>query len=557
MTTSPASPRPRRRSRITVQGWFHLALAVMIALVVTGSVVGAELLARTARVSDQLIEDIQPARAEALRLQNALLNQETGARGYVLAADRQFLTPYTEGRRAEKDSATRLRRRIGDRPVLRQDLETIERAAADWRRTYADPLIAGVTPGAPRPAGKSATERGKAAFDHIRTLFGTQNRHLAEAREENRSELAHIRTVRDWVLAGMVAAFLITAVVLAVLVHTLVARPLAGLRTASRRVAQGDFQHHIPAEGPADIRAMSNDVEAMRLRLVTELDASRVQHEHLTRQAADLDAQAVELRRSNAELEQFAYVASHDLQEPLRKVASFCQLLEKRYGDKLDERGTQYIEFAVDGAKRMQTLINDLLTFSRVGRVNDAHVPVSLGQTLDKAVANLTAAAEESGAVIQRPAELPEITGDPMLLVMLWQNLIGNAIKFRHPDRAPHIEITCERDPEATPAPDADAGGETWRLSVTDNGIGIPEEFAEKVFVIFQRLHGRDAYSGTGIGLALCKKIVEFHGGRIWIDTTHTGGTRFCLTLPTTPAGVPAPPDAAAPARTTLEGQPA
>ncbi|MFC5655037.1 sensor histidine kinase [Streptomyces nogalater] len=523
----------------------------MITLVVTGSVVGAELLARTSRVSDQLTEHIQPARVEALRLQNALLNQETGARGYVLAANRQFLVPYTEGRRAERDSAARLERLVGDRPDLRRDLETIERAAADWRRRYADPLIADVTPGVPRPAGRATTERGKAAFDHIRALFGTQNTHLAQAREHSRSELDHIRTVRNWVLGGMVAAFLLTAVVLAVLVHTLVARPLGRLRTASRRVAQGDFQHRIPVEGPADIRAMSDDVEAMRRRLVTELDASRVQHEHLARQAADLDAQAVELRRSNAELEQFAYVASHDLQEPLRKVASFCQLLEKRYGDKLDERGTQYIAFAVDGAKRMQILINDLLTFSRVGRVNDAHVPVALGETLDKALANLAAAAEESGAVIERPGELPEITGDPTLLVMLWQNLIGNAIKFRHPDRAPRIRVTCEPDP------DAGEGGVSVRLSVTDNGIGIPEEFAEKVFVIFQRLHGRDAYSGTGIGLALCKKIVEFHGGRIWIDTGHTGGTRFCLTLPTAPADGPASPDATAPARTTSEGQPA
>ncbi|WP_181796315.1 CHASE3 domain-containing protein [Streptomyces sp. WELS2] len=527
----------------------------MITLVVAGSVVGAELLARTARVSDQLSEHIQPAHSEALRLQNALLNQETGVRGYVLAADRQFLAPYTEGRRAERDSAARLERLVGDRPVLRQDLEAIERAAADWRRRYAAPLIAGVTPGAPRPAGQSTTERGKAAFDHIRALFGTQNRHLAEARQHSRSELAHIRTVRNWVLGGMVAAFLLTAVVLAVLVHTLVARPLDRLRTASRRVAQGDFRHRIPAEGPADIRAMSDDVEAMRRRLVTELDASRVQQEHLTRQAADLDAQAVELRRSNAELEQFAYVASHDLQEPLRKVASFCQLLEKRYGDSLDERGTQYIAFAVDGAKRMQILINDLLTFSRVGRVNDAHVPVSLGQTLDKALANLAAAAEESGAVIERPDTLPELTGDPTLLVMLWQNLIGNAIKFRRPDRAPRISVTCEPEP-GTGEGEGEVGTAV-RLSVTDNGIGIPEEFAEKVFVIFQRLHGRDAYSGTGIGLALCKKIVEFHGGRIWIDTGHTDGTRFCLTLPTAPAGGPASDGATATAPTTPEGQPA
>ncbi|MEU0004250.1 ATP-binding protein [Streptomyces sp. NPDC006314] len=526
----------------------------MIALVVTGSVIGAELLARTARVSDQLIDDIQPAHAEALRLQNALLNQETGARGYVIAADRQFLAPYTEGQRAEHDAATRLRRLIGGRATLRQDLDDIERAAADWRRKYADPLVARVTPGTPRPAGKATTEDGRADFDRIRALFTTQNRHLTQAGEQSRSELAHIRTVRNWVLGGMIAAFLLTGVALALLVHALVARPLGGLRTASRRVAQGEFQHRIPAGGPADIRAMAHDVEAMRRRLVAELDASRTQHEHLTRQASDLDAQAVELRRSNAELEQFAYVASHDLQEPLRKVASFCQLLEKRYGDKLDERGTQYIAFAVDGAKRMQTLINDLLTFSRVGRVNDAHVPVALGQSLDKAVANLTAAAEESGAVIERPDALPEITGDPTLLVMLWQNLLGNAIKFRHSDRPPHIRITCEPDP------DADEGTEAWRLEVTDNGIGIPEEFAEKVFVIFQRLHGRDAYTGTGIGLALCKKIVEFHGGHIWIDTAYTGGTRFCFTLPAATAATPgttAMAGGTAVGRTTPEGQPA
>ncbi|MFF9286517.1 sensor histidine kinase [Streptomyces griseosporeus] len=520
----------------------------MIALVVTGSVVGAELLARTAHVSDELIEDIQPARAEALRLQSALLNQETGARGYVIAADPQFLAPYTQGQRDEQNAAARMRRLIGDRATLRADLDAIERAAADWRRTYADPLVAGVTPGTPRPVDKGTTDRGKTAFDHIRTLFTTQNGHLSQAREQSRGELAHVRTVRNWVLGGMVAAFLVTGVVLAVLAHTLVARPLAGLRTASRRVARGEFQHRIPGEGPADIRALAADVEEMRRRLVAELDASRAQQEDLTRQAADLDAQAVELRRSNAELEQFAYVASHDLQEPLRKVASFCQLLEKRYGDRLDERGTQYIAFAVDGAKRMQILINDLLTFSRVGRVNDAHVPVALGQALDKAVANLAAAAEESGAVVERPDELPEITGDPMLLVMLWQNLIGNAIKFRHPDRAPRIRITCRQEPGH------EEGGTEWLLCVTDNGIGIPEEFAEKVFVIFQRLHGRDAYSGTGIGLAVCKKIVEFHGGRIWIDTAHTDGARFCFTLPAT---TPDPSAVSTPARTTLEGQPA
>ncbi len=244
-----------------------------------------------------------------------------------------------------------------------------------------------------------------------------------------------------------------------------------------------------------------------------------------------LDTQAAELRRSNGELEQFAYVASHDLQEPLRKVASFCQLLEKRYSDKLDERGLKYIEFAVDGAKRMQVLINDLLTFSRVGRATDVRVPVPLGQPLDAAVTALSAAVEETGAVVERPGPLPEVMGDPTLLGMLWQNLIGNAIKFRAPDRAPVIQVTAAAQPDGN-----------WQIGVADNGIGVPAEFADKIFVIFQRLHGRDAYPGTGIGLALCKRIVEQHGGQMYLDTTYEGGTRIYFSLPAAAAAVSAAP---------------
>ena len=209
----------------------------------------------------------------------------------------------------------------------------------------------------------------------------------------------------------------------------------------------------------------------------------------------------------------------------MRKVASFCQLLEKRYGDKLDERGAEYIGFAVDGAKRMQVLINDLLTFSRVGRLNATYTEVDLDAALDTALTNLAAAVEESGAEIVRPQRrLPHVDGDPTLLAMVWQNLIGNAVKFRREGVAPRIVIECE--------PSRDDRDDDWIFTVSDNGIGIPQEFVDKVFVIFQRLHGRDAYSGTGIGLALCKKIIEHHGGTIWIDTSYTEGTRFRFTLP-------------------------
>jgi light-regulated signal transduction histidine kinase (bacteriophytochrome) len=298
--------------------------------------------------------------------------------------------------------------------------------------------------------------------------------------------------------------------------RTAVTRPLAALAAACRRITEGNFSERIVPQGPKDIRAIAVDVENMRQRIVYDLTSAQSAREALAEQTVDL-------QRSNAELEQFAYVASHDLQEPLRKVTAFCQLIEKRYGDKLDERGVEYIAFAVDGAKRMQVLINDLLTFSRVGRLNSAESEVGLDATLDDALGNLTVAVEESGAEIVRPHQpLPRVVGDPTLLVMLWQNLIGNAMKFRREDHPPRIVIEYE--------PDSDDS--QWLITMSDNGIGIAPEFIDKVFIIFQRLHGRDAYGGTGIGLALCKKIVEHHGGTIWIDTSYTEGTRFRFTLP-------------------------
>jgi signal transduction histidine kinase len=510
--------KPGWRWQPTVQGWQNLVLSIMGVVVLAGAIAGAVLVNRTDKVSHELTDDIQPARVAAYQLQAALRDQDTAVRGYAIAADSQFLEPYHDGQRVEAAAAQDIREQVGNRPQLMDDLDAIERASAQWRRTYAEPLIAGVTPGAPRVVDNAIVEVGKTQFDALHRMFDVQNAHLTIAREDARAGLDHVRAWRDRVLAVMVAAFFVAAIMLALLVRAAVTRPLAALAAACRNITEGNFSGKIVPRGPKDIRAIASDVEDMRQRIVDELDDAQ----SARKQLAD---QALELQRSNAELEQFAYVASHDLQEPLRKVASFCQLLEKRYADKLDERGVEYIGFAVDGAKRMQVLINDLLTFSRVGRLNAAYTEVDLGAALDAAVSNLATAIEESHAVIVLPGEpLPHINGDPTLLTMLWQNLIGNAVKFRRPDVSPRVVIECARRSDEPDSP--------LLFTVSDNGIGIDDEYVDKVFVIFQRLHGRDAYSGTGIGLALCKKIIEHHGGSIWIDTSYTGGTRFRFTIP-------------------------
>lgn len=238
----------------------------------------------------------------------------------------------------------------------------------------------------------------------------------------------------------------------------------------------------------------------------------------LYERALELDHARGALERSNQELEQFAYVASHDLQEPLRMVASYCQLLERRYSASLDDEAREFIGYAVDGATRMQALINDLLTYSRVGRQDAPLEPLDCNRVLEDVLVNLSQAVEEADAVVE-VASLPRVQGDRSQLSRLFQNLIGNAIKFRG-GRRPEIGVAAEPD------------GDVIRFSVRDNGIGIDPRHADRVFAIFQRLHSRAEYPGTGIGLAVCRRIVERHAGRIWLESEPGVGTTFLFTLP-------------------------
>jgi PAS domain S-box-containing protein len=232
-----------------------------------------------------------------------------------------------------------------------------------------------------------------------------------------------------------------------------------------------------------------------------------------------VEAQNEQLRRSNAELEQFAYVASHDLQEPLRMVASFTQLLEDRYGDKLDDKARKYIGYAVEGAHRMQNLVRDLLAYSRVTSAEKSLKPVDSAAVVAAVLERLAALIRENGARVTVHSA-PLVMSDELELGQVLQNLIGNAVKFRAPDRAPVIEISAERQ------------NGMWQFSVADNGIGIDERFSDRIFQMFQRLHERGRYDGSGIGLAIAKKIVERHGGRIWFVSVLGKGTTFHFTLP-------------------------
>ena len=245
--------------------------------------------------------------------------------------------------------------------------------------------------------------------------------------------------------------------------------------------------------------------------LVEERTAEVVESERRLRQSH------AELQRFNEELKQFAYVASHDLQEPLRMISSFLQLLQKQYQEKIDATADEYIHFAVDAAARMRRLINDLLRLSRVGQKGVPMEPVSFEEILVSAKQNISLSIEETGAQISH-GELPVVLGDKTQLVQLLQNLLGNALKFRR-EEAPRVHLSAARD------------GPRWRFQVEDNGIGLDEADAKKIFVVFKRLHHAEEYEGTGIGLAICKKITELHGGRIWVEGVPGKGSSFFFTL--------------------------
>ena len=474
---------------------------------------------RQQELRHDLLRRYDPAIVATTDLRAAVVDQDTSVRAYGLTGDPGFLDVYTAGRETTITTLARLDELLAGDEQVEPDLALVGAAVDDWHAAAVAPVLDAGSDAERAAVRTDAFEQeGLRLLETVRSAVGDVEGHLVATRAALADDLESTARRARWAMFMQAGGVVVAGVVVAAALARVVLGPLDRLGRDARRVADGDLDHEVRGTGSPDLARLGTDVDAMRVRILGELA-------HLNAATADLERQAAELARSNADLEQFAYVASHDLQEPLRKVSGFCQLLQKRYGGQLDERADEYIRYAVDGAKRMQDLINDLLAFSRLGRTTAAFAPVDLQAVVDDVVRVLDDAIAGAGAEVT-VGDLPVVQGDRRLLGAAFQNLIGNALKFRSED-APIVGVSASLDGSTD-------DGE-WIVTVSDNGIGIDPDYGDQIFVIFKRLHGRTEYPGTGIGLALVKKIVEYHGGRVWLDPTPDTGSTFKLALPPSP----------------------
>ena len=575
----------------TVSRWVGWGLPVIGVLMLVTAGIGA-FGTITLYDSEAEVQRSNDVYAGLERLLTLARDAETGQRGYVITGRDEYLKPYLDAEPKIDKQLDRVASLLGD-PVQQQRLEQLRGLLHEKRRELEAVIDVRRTHGFEAAQAIVMTDTGKTFMDHARaTVAGMEGQ---VARQMALRQAAAKRTRDSAVLIGLASGALaiivcisfayvmrrllhaeaqaaralfqqkeLLEVTLASIGDGVIATDAGGSITFFNGVAQaltgwrsvdaiGRLVDTIVRFERTDDDSVAGNpaVIAMKERrrvdhwqgsvLVgrdgrrTHVDANGARtfdsegrlvgsvlalHDTTERERAErlLRERTEELARSNHDLEQFAYVASHDLQEPLRAVAGPLQLLQRRYEGQLDARADEFIGHAVDGATRMQALIDDLLSYSRVGRLDDPKAPVQSADALELALKNLSVVIQETGAKVTHDS-LPVVLGIPTQLGLLFQNLIANAIKFRSSDRPPRVHIRAEQ------------AGDEWRFSVADNGIGIAQQYFERIFVIFQRLHTRREYPGTGLGLALCKRIVEHHGGRIWLQSTPGEGTTFFFTL--------------------------
>ena len=490
-------------------GVLAVVLSGLVALTWLAAALAFGSLHRTLRSQATLI---QPARSAVVVLERTLLTEDLAVRDYLIRPRPAALAAYRAGPATVRAESAALDRLLAGEPGLRSAVRTTVSLAASWRSAVAVRAVALAATGHPAAQVDRQLAGAHPQFAAVLATFPRLDTALSSTDARATAAVQSTTSAVELVLFLACLVTIAAALTTIALHRRWVTRPVTALHDDLSRVAGGDLAHRIGRRGPPELARVADDAEAMRRRILAELASLQSAEEEIRRQAE-------ELRRSNRDLEEFAYAASHDLQEPLRKVASFCELLERRDGDALDERGRQYAALAADGARRMQALIRGVLALARIGRAEVDLVPVDLSRSLDQALANLSVAVETSGAEIDR-AGLPVVQADPALMVALFQNLVANALAFRPAGVAPRIEIRAWSDEGRL------------ELSCTDNGVGIDPAQGERVFDMFHRLDRADGHAGTGIGLALCRRIVECHGGRIWVDTSHHGGARIRWCLP-------------------------
>jgi signal transduction histidine kinase len=514
-----AEPRARAQRQWTLRQRVT-ALCVLTATVLTFLAAGATTTAMANRDQlDFLIDQIGPMRNAADDFHTALIEQQTSVRSYVLNGRSEDLDRYREEMRRESEAAAAIAVNEAATAQIKDLLRSASDLARQWRVDIADPAITARLAGDRTAAEARLNDPDGVQFEAVQAAALEMRESTIVVRDAATASIKDTSTTLLFVLVVAVILVVAAGVALILALQTTVVGPITELADQVRRVAQGRYDTEIASNGPPELQHLAGDVDSMRRQIAADLAEVEAARHQIEQANVLLEQQAAELVRSNRDLEQFAYVASHDLQEPLRKVASFCQLLQRRYQGQLDERADQYISYAVNGAQRMQRLVADLLEFSRIGRAQTAFADVDLNRVVADEVAQLDLGADPDGADVTW-SDLPVVRGEEPLLATLFANLIGNAMKFRRPGAPARASISARLD------------GDRWEISCTDNGIGIDEQNAERVFVIFSRLNARDTYPGTGIGLAIAKKIVEYHGGTIRIDTTYSGGAAIRFTLP-------------------------
>ncbi len=437
-------------------------------------------------------------------LETSLVNLENGVRGYVASGRERLLEPFRTARRTYPGQAARLNRLVADEPRQQAAVRAITTGIDDYVSLWALPLVGLAESRRDVAQSVLATGTGRERLDDLRadlaTLFARERSVAAdrERRAERRSSVA--------VLLGLIGMGLVALVAMGMwlALRRSVLRPVERVAAATRAVADGDLAVHVPADREDEIGTLARSFNEMTDALLRSRD--------------DLDARTRDLERSNQDLEQYAQMASHDLQAPLATIDLYLRIIDRRLGDASEDELRELLEGVGGSTDRMRSLVRDLLQLARVGRGAPCREPLDTGEVLDQALDNLAGPISDRGAEVSA-GPLPAVSGDSGQLCLLFQNLVGNAIKFSDDD-APRVQITASIE------------GAHAQFAVRDNGIGIDPEHADRIFQPFQRLHGEDRYEGTGIGLAICQRIVSHHGGRIWAESSVGSGSTFRFTLP-------------------------